>query len=545
MKEIEISVDIKKIHLVSLVLILVVVLVAELQVTFNTPINFGDEGYHTTIIQWLADKKEFPVWVPRISNELVKPGYWSGILYHLIIAGLMVSGFQEAIVRFIVPFVGVFCGLTVFILIKRIYNENVGWFASILLVTFPSFVTYSVLFYRDALFNFFLSLFFLIFILSVKENSKKYFFLSAIFTAFSILLKTAGFVVYFFIGFAFFYEIFTERKFSPIFKKYFIWFLISSAILLPFYLRNIYYYKGLCYLPYTPSFFEKIPLLSSKGCNIDNYQDKYEFSGRVEQTGTEANVFSIGLTSYLDFAYGNLFITVVGFFCGLLLLIFERKKIDVFVLFVLLSFVPIFMVSIGRAEDTARYTLGAAFGVALVCGIWFDKMSEFLNKNFKYMGVLIFVFILFYCYLTLVNRLSVLTSVKKFSPTFFEACDWVKKNLTEDSRLMTIWVYRAIYNCQRDGIGNQPDIALSKDVNLTLQAAKANGITHLFIQKFSIDPQNRHFLENYDLEFVEFLEAHPEHFVKVYQNGASLEQCKQYWQAGYSCDGNIIYEIKW
>lgn len=530
---------------IEILVILTTVLIAELQVSFGTPINFGDEGYHTTIIQWLADKKEFPVWVPRISNELMKPGYWSGVLYHLVVAGLMLFGFQEALLRFFVPFVAVFCGLTVFVLIKRIYNENVGWFASILLVTFPSFVTYSVLFYRDALFNFFLSLFFLVFILSVKENSKKYFFLSAIFGAFSILSKTVGFGIYFFITFAFLYELFTEKKFLTLFKKYFIWFLISVVILIPFYLRNIYYYHGICYLPYTPSFFERIPLLSSKGCSLDNYQDKYEFAGRVEQVGTEANVFSIGLTSYLDFAYGNLLLTVFGFFSGLFFLISEKSKTDIFVILALLSFVPIFIVSVGRAEDTARYTLGATSSVALVCGIWFDKLREFLNKSFKYLGVIVFLFILLYSYLTLMNRLSVLTSVKKFSLTFFEACDWVKKNLPENSRLMTIWVYRAIYNCQRNGLGNQPDIALSKDLNLTLQAAKTNGITHLFIQKFSIDPQNKHFLENYDLEFVEFLEAHPEHFVKVYENGASLEQCKQYWQAGYQCDGNIIYEIRW
>ncbi|MEM5831282.1 MAG: hypothetical protein QXO40_03715, partial [Candidatus Aenigmatarchaeota archaeon] len=104
-----------------------------------------------------------------------------------------------------------------------------------------------------------------------------------------------------------------------------------------------------------------------------------------------------------------------------------------------------------------------------------------------------------------------------------------------------------IYNCQRNavGTGTIPDIALSKDLNKTLQAAKMNGITHIFIQKFSIDPENKHYGENYDLEFVEFLEANHEYFVKVYENGASLEQCRQYWQTGYQCDGNIIYEIKY
>jgi hypothetical protein len=292
-----------------------------------------------------------------------------------------------------------------------------------------------------------------------------------------------------------------------------------------------------------------------QGCSIDNYKDKYEFAGRVEQTGTEANVFAIGLTSYLEFAYGNLFVPLLAFCCGLVLLFFERRKVDILILLILVSLIPIFFVSVGRAEDTARYTLGWAPIIALVASVWLDEASRLFDKFYKYLGVIVFVFILVYSIFGLkfvgitgygfLDRLSVLNSVKQFSPTFFEACKWIKENLPENIRFMSIWVYRAMYNCQRDGSGNQPDIVLSKDINVMLEAAKANNITHLFIQKFSIDPYNRHFLENYDLDFVQFLEAHPEHFVKVYENGVSLQECQAYWQRGYQCDGNIIYEIKW
>jgi hypothetical protein len=65
--------------------------------------------------------------------------------------------------------------------------------------------------------------------------------------------------------------------------------------------------------PFYPKFFEKIPLLSAKGCSINLYQENYKFSGRVEQVGTEASVFSMGLTSYLEFAYGNLFFAFFPF----------------------------------------------------------------------------------------------------------------------------------------------------------------------------------------------------------------------------------------
>jgi hypothetical protein len=172
-----------------------------------------------------------------------------------------------------------------------------------------------------------------------------------------------------------------------------------------------------------------------------------------------------------------------------------------------------------------------------------------LSKYRKNLEVVIFAVFLVYCVWGLkflgiigygfLDRISVLMQVRRFSPAFFEACEWVKKNLPENVRLMTIWSYRAVYNCQRSVIGNYPDIALSKDINYTLNVAKQLGITHLFIQKFSIDYKNQHLSERYDWDFVSFLESHPENFKKVYENGPSLQQCLQ---AG-GCDGNIIYEI--
>ncbi|MGC8812711.1 MAG: hypothetical protein ACP5O8_03980, partial [Candidatus Aenigmatarchaeota archaeon] len=367
--------------------------------------------------------------------------------------------------------------------------------------------------------------------------------------------KTAGFGLLFFVAFAFLYEIFTEKKFFQTFKKYLLWFVVVILILGPFYLRNIYYYKSLCYYPYYPSFFDKIPLLNNKGCTIDLHQEKYEFAGRVEQVGTEANVFAIGLTSYLEFAYGNLFITIFPFLAGVFLLVFAKKKEETLILLILLSLVPIFYISVGRAEDTARYTLGWAPIIALVAGFWFDEVNKFLSKYYKYLGAIVFVLVLIYCIWGLkifgitgygfLDRLSTLLQVRQFSSLFFDACKWVREKLPENVRLMTIWSYRAVYNCQRNVIGNYPDIALSRDLNYTLQVAKANKITHIFIQKFSIDPANKHYSEHYDLEFVQFLEANPKHFVKVYENGPSLQECQLYWQRGYQCDGNIIYEIKY
>jgi hypothetical protein len=127
-------------------------------------------------------------------------------------------------------------------------------------------------------------------------------------------------------------------------------------------------------------------------------------------------------------------------------------------------------------------------------------------------------------YFNISGKLDIMFRVKQFSPAFFEACDWVKNNLPENVSLYTVWAHRAVYNCQRDAVATTAasDIALSKDVNYTLALAKQLGITHLFVQKFSIDPQNNRYAENYDLDWVQFLEDNPKAFVKIYENGPSF-----------------------
>ncbi|MHC4752944.1 MAG: hypothetical protein ACYTFW_24145, partial [Planctomycetota bacterium] len=64
MAEKEITFELKNPELIVLMVFLAFVFYLELQVTFNTPISFGDEGFHTRISQWIAENVEYPVWVP-------------------------------------------------------------------------------------------------------------------------------------------------------------------------------------------------------------------------------------------------------------------------------------------------------------------------------------------------------------------------------------------------------------------------------------------------------------------------------------------------
>ena len=120
---------------------------------------------------------------------------------------------------------------------------------------------------------------------------------------------------------------------------------------------------------------------------------------------------------------------------------------------------------------------------------------------------------------------------------FFQACDWVKINLPEDSVLMTFWGYRAGYNCERNVSPGYADIRLSDNPQYIDSVAQQFGITHFFIQKFSISQDASR--ESYSVAFVQLLENNPQYFEKVYENGPSLQECIN---AG-GCDGNIIYKV--
>ena len=195
--------------------------------------------------------------------------------------------------------------------------------------------------------------------------------------------------------------------------------------------------------------------------------------------------------------------------------------------------------TLGRAEDTARYTLGWVPIIAVFVGKAFTEIYELIKKYTKQFSLIIFLVVLVFGFLSLKEKTDTMLQVKQFSPLYFKACDWIKQNTSEDSVIMTVWSNRAVYNCQRNVVGNIVDIALSTDLNYTLNKTKTYGVTHIFIQKFSIS--NEPMSEKYSVAFVQFLENNPEHFVNIFENGPKLQECLQ--QGG--CDGNIVYEVKY
>ena len=555
MEEREINIEIKKPEVLFLLFILITALIGfppfvrmfyelpsvikfieipgELYTSLFSPISFGDEGYHTKIAEYIAENVEYPVWTYFEGTKLKMEGFYRPPLYNILQASfLFLFGFNEIWVKLLVPFISFVLGIAAYLLVKKIYNERIALLTAIIAITIPSFVTYSVLFYSDVLATFYSTLFFLILILARKENNRKYMLLSGIFGAFAFLTKITALVVYPLVGFVILYDFAIEKNIEKILRKYAL--LIIPLVIIPstFLLRNFYYYGNpTCYaLPI-------LNLIDRGGCWINKFEEKYEFPARVEQVGTEQNIFSMGIVNYLEFAYGPIWFVVLTFICGIILFFVKNEPNKFLILTYLALVILILIPATVRAEDTARWTLGWVPIIALVSSVWLDEMYLFMKKYIGTISLIVFILITFLCLQMLASKVSGMKDVKQFSPLFFEACDWIRNNTPKDSLIFTVWSHRAVYNCQRNSVGNMADISVSQDVDYILSTAKQNGITHLFIQKFSLS--NTPYAERYTLDFVNLLQQNPDHFKVVYENGPSLDQCIQ--QGG--CDGNVVYEI--
>ncbi|MFH8039227.1 MAG: glycosyltransferase family 39 protein [Candidatus Aenigmatarchaeota archaeon] len=618
---------------------LILVFLLNLNVSFKSPISFGDEGFHSFVANHIAKKLEYPAYIKETGGEsyvtFERPPFWNILEASFIFIFRFID--DSIIIKFLTPFLTFLLGLFTFYLARRAFNETIALVTSILISTIPSIVTYAVLFYTDILATFFYTLFFFLFLIGYKEKNKKFLILSAVFAGFAFLTKVNSIVL-----FAFYPLVFLINRKD--FKLYLQCFLILLLVTSGYFIRN--------YFEYGTPFCRGIPLIGKylfdlEKCKKEIYKSKYSFEGRTEEVGSEMGVFKMGIINYLKFAYGDInqtqyYIPFFFFFAGIIFsLLLKEKYFREIILLNLLFFFIIFFSSTGRSEDTARYTLIFAPLIVLLPSIFVNEFFErYKKKNFLLLFIPAF-FILFFSknivatiisflllivsihfylkkkkeefviltsiatiiivsssILTNINslnliilyptimlltifligyfiskksyedvgliilifsvamigiqnfndKLTTMEAVKRFSDLFFEACEWVKNNLPENSKLMTIWASRALYNCERSAVSNIADISVSRDINITLKAINETGITHIFIQKFSIG--NRDLVESQNIEFVRFLERNNNYFKKVFENPINdtcFENClngiyiELYGRC--PCDGNIIYEV--
>jgi hypothetical protein len=275
-----------------------------------------------------------------------------------------------------------------------------------------------------------------------------------------------------------------------------------------------------------------------------SYTSKFNVAASAALSGTGLSLLNYGIKNYIEFAYGNSWFVPLAFLAGIIVLAMRRSKADILFAIVLLSYLPLlYQTSLGgRVEDTSRYSLVILPVIVTIAAFYFDTIYDFTKHYYKKLALVVFVVVIAISLVSFGIKLFSMKSVKEFSPLFFKACDFIKQNTTSSALLLTIWDHQAVYNCQRNvitpnGLPDQGDIELSNDVNLSVSRLKAHGITHVFIQKFSISSGKEQ--DKYPIDFINFMNSNPKNFKKVFENGADIQTCAQ--QDG--CSGNIIYEV--
>ncbi|MEM5815342.1 MAG: hypothetical protein QXD89_02550, partial [Candidatus Aenigmatarchaeota archaeon] len=299
-------------------------------------------------------------------------------------------------------------------------------------------------------------------------------------------------------------------------------------------IRNLFVYKTIfCFsLPFLKNIFD------ISECKIKYFEEKYKFVGQAIPISTEASVFSIGFMNYLDFAYFNPYLVILPFLIGLVLFFYSKESFTKFLIIYFFVFIALIIeIGKGRAEDAARYTLGFSPLFAIISGFAYWKFYEILEKRAKNLNYLLLILIIIISITIVKGRLITLNEVKKWDPSFFEACNWIKIKTEKNATISTIWGHNGAWCSERNMGSMLADILLSYDLEYILQVIKENQINYLWIQKGSIDPLNRGYADNYPIKFIRILVENPQYFIKVYENGERIESCYQ------ACYGQTIYKV--
>lgn len=533
-KEVEISLN----SLLFLIFLLFLIYTSYLSfnVVIKNPISFGDEGFHTSLGRYIALEKEYPKYIPFEGSALIKDGFYRPPLWNLILASfIFLFGINETIIKTITILIHFFLGLSTYVLVKRIFEQKIAIISSILLVSFQSVLTYTVLFYYALLLLFFVNLSLLCFLIYIKESDKKFLILSSVFASLALLTNQFAISIYgIYMFYIFLKSINNFKNIKEIIKEYSVFILILLIIPSGYLIRNtILYQTPICFsIPFIKNLFD------ISNCKVKNFEEKYSFVGQAIPIGTEAKTFSIGFMNYLEFAYFDTKFVILPLLVGLFLLYFEKNRISN-ILLISFIFYTLLMIELGntRAEDTARYSLGFASLISLIAAIAYGKILDFSFKINKYLPYIIILFILVVCLYVARNRLEVLNNVKRWDPSFFEACNWIKFNTEKNATIATIWGHNGAWCSERNMGPMLADILLSYDLNYILEVVEKNKIDYFWIQKASIDPLNRGYAGNYPIKFIRILVENPQYFIKVYENGDKIESCYQ------TCYGQTIYKI--
>ncbi len=495
-----------------------------LSVSLSNPIVFGDENNYAVNGKWIAENLRMPIYHPYFQTKVFHTIFAPKPLFYMFTSFAWLLG-GEFVNKLMIPVFSILSAFMLYIFLLR-YDKRAAIVSAFALLMLPGFVTYGVLNYVEtSLVLFFISASFFAF-RAFEEKSRKYAVLAGLFSGFCLLTDTTGLFILPLI-FMYFIALSIYSRRVDI-KTFGIIFVVALVVLAPWLMRNNALYGSVCY-NYLGDCPPKVDIKLESS-------NALKYPGAVPKVGTGAEVTKIGFINYFNFAFG-LSASILLFF-GLSSLIYRKSKLKIYVMLWMILFVAVMLQQSffgGRAEDVPRYTLFGFPAVAIIIGMFASDGYAFLkkyNEKFgKYLGLVFVLFILYFLWIYGSEKLATMNSIKNFSPGFFDACDWIKRNTPKNAYIFTTYAQHAAYHCNRNSTVNLPDqdyIQLTNN-DSAYEHLKLHGFDYVFVPRFTISivPYG----ESISLKFLNYMET-SDKFEKVYDNTNR-----------YGEHGAIIYKV--
>ncbi len=489
-------------------------------VTLNSPIAFGDEGFHAGTPKKIVENMEIPKYFE--GTKIYSGAYFRPPLPHLLYAGAMlVFGTSDTVAKMLTPMFSFFTGILLFLLVKRLHSREAGLAAAFLYFVTPSMITYNVLIYSEAPLVFFFTFFLYAFCRYLKEGGGNFLILSGISAGFVALSKFTGLLIFPTILILFF----LSNDWKKNAKSFATLFVIALIVGSSANVRQLIVYNGICQ-PRIPS--NNSCYLGTAPAGLGNSAD---FSGYTDQSGTNLSFIDIGVMNYVQFGYTPIIfmLFVAGTIFGILNKNSTVRGISFAGLFLygLLTFGTLN----ARAEDAVRDVLIGVVPLFILGGIYLaDSVKELLGN--RTMGkqlaailvALIVIFVSVYGYSTSIKRVDEMKSVKQFSPDYIEACKWMDSNIPAGSYTINLWgtpcqFYAPKINSIWTDLTELPSILFSDTDEKVVPLLERNGISYIVVAKFSISGSN--VVTSTPSSFVKYM-SNSTKFSLVYENPATL-----------------------
>jgi len=485
-------------------------------VTVNSPIIFGDEGYWASSARLVSEKGIFPEYEEFHSTEVYHKKFTKAPLFIIFeVLPFMLLG--EFGIKLLIPIFTIFSAFMLYFIFKDMGKKKAGIAAAASLMLIPGIVTYGVLNYAETsmLFMFLASIFFAT--KYVKDNKLIYQLLSGIFAAFAALTDVTGIFI---LGVILAYFIVSKVKL----KQIIIFLLIFGIFISPLFIKNFVLFNAVCYKPININCdpVEDIPLPE----NIMNFE-----GWRAPEQGTEQSLFKLGILPYTRFAFGWM-VPILAIF-GFVFSLHDRKKMDIMMLVLFLFF---FILTFSyesvwmRAENTVRYTFPMLISIAYFVGLASQHIYDYTKKYNIIFAILVVLLLSYGVFFYGNEKITGMHSVKQFSPGFFDACDWVDVNTPSDSLIYNTYSHHTTYHCNRASIAgpNRANIQLTNN-DTSYENLKFHGFDYIMVPIFLI--QTQPYSEYFSIDFVQYIES-SENFERVFDNTPT-----------YGNTGVIIYKI--